>query len=235
MIEDIFISPHPDDIAYSCFGAFHMSKNPCLLTVFGRSKYSANHCVNPLDENIVSGIRKKEDILFADYNNASYYSLNFPDTSLTLSTVKENSICNNSFLSQIKKRIIRFFKKKNIYNLYIPIGNGWHYDHRDIHRIIINLYNEEFISPNRLYLYEDLPYFAETTSSFSLTSYLQSEGICNVAITPHVFDLTDLENMWIYNYKIYESQFDKNEFNQILQYKYSHNANRLQEILWEIC
>ena len=112
--------------------------------------------------------------------------------------------------------------EKNIYNLYIPIGNGWHYDHRDIHRIIINLYNEEFISPNRLYLYEDLPYFAETTSSFSLTSYLQSEGICNVAITPHVFDLTDLENMWIYNYKIYESQFDKNEFNQILQYKYSH-------------
>ena len=109
MIEDIFISPHPDDIAYSCFGAFHMSKNPCLLTVFGRSKYSANHCVNPLDENIVSGIRKKEDILFADYNNASYYSFNFPDTSLTLSTVKENSICNNFFFIPNKKKNYTIF------------------------------------------------------------------------------------------------------------------------------
>lgn len=235
MIEDIFISPHPDDIAYSCFGAFHMSKNPCLLTVFGRSKYSVSHCFYPLDENIVTGIRKKEDILFADYNNASYFSFDFPDSSLTLSGIKEISICKNPFLSQIKKELYDFFLKRNIYNLYIPIGNGWHYDHRDIHRIIINLYKEEVISPNRLYLYEDLPYFAETASSFSLTSYLQSEGICNATIIPLVFDLTDLENMWIDYYKIYESQFDKNEFNQILQYKYSHKANRLQEILWEIC
>lgn len=31
MIEDIFISPHPDDIAYSCFGAFHMSETTSFL------------------------------------------------------------------------------------------------------------------------------------------------------------------------------------------------------------
>lgn len=234
MIEDIFISPHPDDIAYSCFGAFHLSESPHLLTVFGRSKYSADIISGTIDEEKVTEIRKNEDRLFAEANNASYFCFDFPDSSLTLDGVKEVTTFQNPYLEQIKNEITNYLAKMGMCNIYIPIGNGWHNDHRDIHRIMVNIYNEGCIHCNRLFLYEDLPYFSEVSPSFSLPLYLQSEGVTNVNTVPLVFDLTEIKSMWINCYHIYRSQYDINEFNQIIQYKYSHKANRLQEILWKI-
>ncbi len=234
MTEDIFISPHPDDIVYSCFGAFHESEKPYLLTVFSRSKYMSDNNLF-WDEEKVTKIRVKEDRLFANMYKAGYSCLDFPDSSLTLNNIKEVTLYRNPNLLLIKKRLIDFLSRRNDYNLFIPIGNGWHNDHRDIHKIMMAMHKENNIHCNRLYLYEDMPYYSETSPSFSLTDYLKSEGLQNATLIRHEIDFTELKNIWMERYNIYKSQYDRNEFCKIMQYKYSHKVNRLQEIIWEIC
>lgn len=235
MIEDIFISPHADDVAYSCYGALNTSRQPVILTIFGKSKYVINNKrTTHLDINDITQIRKDEDSLFAEMNNAHIYSFDFPDSSITIDHSTDIINFKNPYYQEIKESVINFLKNRENYNIYAPIGNGWHWDHILTNQIIIELINENYLNFNRFYLYEDLPYYIDTIRHFSIKEYFQSRFLFPIEIRRHDVDMSAIREKWKNQYRIYESQFCEDEFNKIHEYKISHKNGRLIERLWEI-
>ena len=122
---DIFISPQPDDIAYSCFGAVKKSQNPkIVISVFSKSKYAFGRTDNDIFE--ISQMRRREDCSFAEYVDARYFSFDLDDSSV--------SFDNSDFVKdKLKRTIIELLQEAILHNkpcsLYAPIGITWHRDH----------------------------------------------------------------------------------------------------------
>ena len=83
----IFLSPHPDDIAYSCYGPLVNPPVPRLdssliLTVFSVSRHATGELGRRGCQHEVTRVRKAEDETFASSVGCRLLSLDFPDSSV---------------------------------------------------------------------------------------------------------------------------------------------------------
>lgn len=72
-MQDIFLSPHYDDIAFSLSSFFH--KNDIIINIFTESNYIENKNMNLSMS--VSELREKEEQDFISRNSLKYLNLGF--------------------------------------------------------------------------------------------------------------------------------------------------------------
>lgn len=225
-MNDIFFSPHPDDIAYSCFGAIHASRNKkIIVTVYPVSRYSFDSAQNDVTE--TTTLRKKEDRLFAKSENADILFLDYADSSITMLAPKKYS---NLGLGHD----IHFVLSNNSpSNIYLPIAIGWHTDHINLRDIILSIVKKNKQLVNRVYLYEDLPYACD----FSTIDYYNeikklTEDMDIRIVNPIMIDISTCIELWKIMVKSYKSQYNQDEYRRILDYKSKNGF--FSEKIWEV-
>src|SRR3989344_7815375 len=94
--KSLFISPHPDDIAFSISGLLlsKMFKGATLLTIFTGSNYAPNLATTEIAK--ISHVRKDEDRSFCERFELQYAYLDLKD-SLARGISKELTTTLNSF------------------------------------------------------------------------------------------------------------------------------------------
>ena len=171
----LFISPHPDDIAYSCFASLVNPpgdlKSTLIVTVFNRSLTALNGFGERGSVEGITQVRRKEELLFASTVGCQVQFLEFPDTSVRFTSAYSSSgyiSRTDAIYFKVKKSlskiIIPFLGKIPI---YIPLGIGEHPDHCIVRDAVKEIIYESPVqhSPHFLLFYEDLPYaikFAES-------------------------------------------------------------------------
>lgn len=170
-----FVSPHPDDIAFSCYASL---RNPLtahqkflVITVFDQSLFSFNKELSGVEG--ISQIRKDEDQAFCRANNCDYMSLNLPDSSVRYKEVNaEYKIgpAEDPIFETAKKSMQHILKTAILTStpIYVPLGNSLHLDHlivRDAVRDIVAANGPSNGRPPSIFYYEDLPYAARWTEA----------------------------------------------------------------------
>jgi LmbE family N-acetylglucosaminyl deacetylase len=225
---DIFVSPHADDIAYSCFGSIHFSKNEkIIVTVFSLSRYAYNSSKNEIEE--TTNLRKMEDKRFADAENSRLIFLDFSDTSIYM----PKSTQDDNIIQQIEDCFLKIIVKFEPCNIFIPIAIGWHLDHHRTRNAILSFIKKHPQFINNIYLYEDLPYacdFSAVEYREEINKIIDSNNICSCI--PSILDITDHFVSWENSVKIYDSQFDEIEYVKMCNYK--RTERKYFERLWRI-
>lgn len=226
----LFISPHPDDIAYSCFIAANLYiKNKHLLTIFGKSRYGYQSTNN--DVNIISRIRRSEDSLFAEFIQAQLDYIEFEDSSLTFNN-DPYSLSSYPNADNLKLTILDNIKKYSYSHVFFPAGLGWHYDHKVVSDIIVKHIIPLFHHSVKFIAYEDLPYVIDLTNNEidkRISELLTVPPIRKVKRLNIIGGSIHLQREII---KKYSSQYEMTLVDKILNYKCYHNIT--QENLWMI-
>lgn len=171
----LFISPHPDDIAYSCFASLVNPpgdlKSTLIVTVFNRSLTALNGFGERGSVEGITQVRRKEELLFASTVGCQVQFLEFPDISVRFTSayssigyISRTDAIYFKVKKSLSKIIIPFLGKIPI---YIPLGIGEHPDHCIVRDAVKEIIYESPVqhSPHFLLFYEDLPYaikFAES-------------------------------------------------------------------------
>jgi len=163
---NIFLSPHPDDVIWSCGDliiSLLSNKKPVkIITLFDGeeemgffNKEQWRNVANP-------EIRIKENKQAMEYLSLKNISFHLNDASLRkdskgqfiYSTIdeifKKNHSENEKILQFIIRKLKEFHRENYIY--YAPLGIGNHIDHIITRRAILN------INPSYLYWYREFPY-----------------------------------------------------------------------------
>ena len=222
---DFFISPHPDDIAYSCFGPICFSQHKkVIVTVYSVSCYAYNSTKNNIYE--TTELRKNEEKLFAQRRNADVIFLNYADSSVTM---QKTSIMNN----QIEQDINNLIKKHYPCNVYAPIAIGWHVDPINLRDISVHLFKTNPHLVNKLYLYEDLPYacdFSTIDYNNEIENLKKYLGINSLVLSE--LNITLYSGQWHDDVHNYKSQFNLDESRRMVAYK--KREEHYYERIWEV-
>jgi LmbE family N-acetylglucosaminyl deacetylase len=169
-----FISPHLDDVAFSCGGTLldkaHSGSQVALCTVFTASTAATDgfalRCQTdkgiPADVDYMA-LRRSEDLAFARFAGIqNNIWLNFPEAPhrgyCSSAELFEDIHSNDTeILDEIVDCLRKLFSHGGFNEVYVPAANGGHVDHRLVLTAIEMAVKEQVITP-RVYLYEELPY-----------------------------------------------------------------------------
>ena len=170
----IFISPHPDDVAFSCYGSITnplaTGSRALMVTVFGRSVFlevkDPNMKMEDEDVKHVSRIRLLEDEAFARYVNCDIETLVLPDTSIRYpnrlgqrtDVLPTQDPIYQDVLNDLRP-ILENFINQGVH-IYVPLGIGEHLDHLIVRCAVQELCNSsQILTANcaELRFYEDIP------------------------------------------------------------------------------
>lgn len=214
----LLISPHPDDIAYSCLlPAYDNDNISTVLTVFGQSKYAYGSS-NAYNADWVTAIRKSEDLEFCSLINAKLIYLDYADSSISFSSDK-TYIDLYPFHRELAEII-----KSNIFDhhfrrVYFPMALGWHYDHKIIRDIILKEVAPCCDGIADFVMYEDLPYtlqFSDNDMAIALMHILKDKGYTKLTSSIMKSSDTALQRQVI---DIYKSQYETDTVRQIIKHK----------------
>ena len=169
----IFLSPHPDDIAYSCYGSLVNPPAPRLdaifmLTVFSTSVRANGQLGQRKSQEEISQIRQQEDETFARSEGCQIVTLGVPDSSARHETnsgpeISLNDSTKHPIFETVKAAISQVIGPAVGHaSIYVPLGIGSHVDHRMV-RDAARIIAAESGVPGALAglrYYEDLPYAA---------------------------------------------------------------------------
>ena len=226
---DFFLSPHPDDIAYSCFGPICLSQHKkVIVTVYSVSCYAYNSTKNNIYE--TTELRRNEEKQFAYRRNAEVIFLNYADSSITMhKSIEETNKMNN----RIKQDIQNLIKDYYPCNVYAPIAIGWHVDHINLRDIAVHLFKTNRLLVNKLYLYEDLPYTCDLTTvdyCREINGMTKNLGIRSLVLSE--LNITLYSGQWHNDIHNYKSQFNLDEYRRMVAYKKKNE--QYFERIWEV-
>lgn len=157
----IFISPHFDDICFSLAGfiqTLNKDDEKIIINIFTKSNYIRRMKLENLNFNmkinLVSEIRRNEDLNFCKKYKIKQVNLDFFESSLQNEFKQEIETIKNSLSININN-IIKNSNNKQI-NIYFPLGVGNHKDHILTFTLGKNLMTE--FPKLKFYFYCDLPY-----------------------------------------------------------------------------
>lgn len=186
-LTELFVSPHPDDICYSCYGKVHNGENKpssstsrMIVTIFSKSRCCNGHLGEELKQNLdnISQIRTNEDEAFAMSVGCQLIQLGLSDSSARdeFSRKEELAIQSKSEQAKAVKSHPTYQKVEKALNdllrwavkckatIYMPVGIGCHIDHlmtRVATESILEQIRTESISRRLSVIvnyFEDLPY-----------------------------------------------------------------------------
>lgn len=215
----VFLSPHFDDLAYSCSTLAMPEKkykHLILLNIFTRSAYAPN--VQPTLSGKISKVRAIEDMEFCKKNGFDYINLGYKDSSLRgydNDSELEGDVFDDELFFKVKSHIHEQLKILDFHFLFCPLGLGNHIDHQIVYQTI------RHSNPKTpVIFYEDLPYackFGPTFLTRILKKYYRN-------LSP-VFYPVSLE-IKQKNMEIYASQKLDDNIKSILEYAVSHPESK---------
>ncbi len=159
---NIFLSPHSDDVCFS-LGVFAQSSlNSVIVSIFTTSNYLANKPDVSAKDNTskVTSVRKSEDEAFANHISANHISLNLLDAPLRglkiFSKPTENEIeyVQESLRRTLEELLSNYDRGVTI---FAPAGIGGHVDHITTRDFILKNMGE-LNDRCEIAFYEDLHY-----------------------------------------------------------------------------
>ncbi|BBM85881.1 PIG-L deacetylase family protein [Candidatus Uabimicrobium amorphum] len=148
----VYISPHLDDVAFSCAGSLLLEEQkPLSITIFSDAEpeNKKQAFVKRQQEESVAAVRGNYDFLFAGFNdlrntkNARYFGLIWGEMEPHLIT---------SVYEYLQKIVEQTQAKK----LIAPLGVGRHVDHRICYEAVCKLHSN--YPELEIWFYEDRPY-----------------------------------------------------------------------------
>lgn len=230
----IFISPHPDDIAYSCFGTiFNTVCDPSsdvLVSIFTRSvfpKYDKN-CPSELEDEF-SHERVLEDQNFCMWMKCDYVHLDFSDSSVRDDEDK------NRIKEEVVASLRTILMRNSSANVYIPLACKNHVDHEMVRDAVIEIFEECRYAFERLFVYEDLPY-ASLMSENELKKQvagLRREGDVAYRLAPVIVDVETCWKEKMKAFRMYMTQINQEHLNYISWHADRVGRNCRSERLWK--
>jgi LmbE family N-acetylglucosaminyl deacetylase len=184
-IKELFVSPHPDDICYSCFSTVSQGDKGVIdgerviVTVFSKSRCANGELGEQLKRSIpdISRVRKVEDEAFAGMVGCKLYSLDQPDSSARDEFSRWTHLADQDLEEQhrVVKSHVQFPETVRVLSpilrwavkckaaVYMPLGVGCHVDHLLTRVAVTTIFDEIKAERNaklpiKLTYYEDLPY-----------------------------------------------------------------------------
>lgn len=176
----LYISPHPDDVAFSCFGAVRAVRaapeGAVLVTVFSESDWTAQTGFAPQLRDSIAAVRRQEDAAFATWLRLRQIDFRLPDSGVRGYTEHER-YSGKTDLDPIGKTLAQRLKDLagevgELDRVFLPLGLGNHVDHvlvRDLGKL-------EFLNVRSLFFYEDLPYASQIEME-QISAVAESLGI----------------------------------------------------------
>ncbi|SHG39421.1 PIG-L deacetylase family protein [Streptoalloteichus hindustanus] len=202
----LLVSPHPDDIAYSCGGvvAAHLGEaTATLLTVFGRSEWTVSPRLAAEGQEAVSRVRAEEDRRYCDAHGIAYTLLDFPDASLRGYDDEGEltaRVADDPLTDEVVDVLAEAVRAAAPDLVLAPAGMGDHIDHLMVHEALRRV-DHEF---STLY-YEDIPYSAH----HEITGVEDTMRGARKLEPFHVFDISSAIDDKIAGMLVYESQTDE--------------------------
>ncbi len=250
----IFLSPHFDDVVYSCGGTLGVQLSsglrPLVITIFGGVP-PANTQLSPLatqihqdmgvspSQGVGAGIetRRKEDAAALDYLQVDYLWLDYLEAIYRgeppYYTTKEQLIggeVNSADLvidHQLAQDLVALQERLPDAAWYAPLGIGRHVDHQLVSSAADRLVQRGA----KVYLYEELPYVLKAGA---LETRLQELG---ETLEPVLVEMSEMLPYRLEAADIYTSQIGPNFGDQATMHKvmetYTHNIRPIETICLE--
>lgn len=199
--QDIFFSPHFDDVVLSCGGTICANKKPLVVTVFSShgkrkiSRYARKYlqfCGFQNSKGYFNS-RKKEDRKAAKILKYDTSWLGFPEA---IFRFKKKFFFDKFFYNDLKsllgkiksedKEILEKIREKvekiiNSYSnketkLYFPLGIGNHVDHQLLNQIGFEINQNNQLNIKGVFFYEDFPYILGIDRK-KLEKFLSKRGL----------------------------------------------------------
>lgn len=169
----IFLSPHPDDIAYSCYGSIRNPPVPNLngaliITVFNIGKTAPALQGHQKSQAEISKIRQAENEAFACSEGCRIIFLDHPDSAVRGEPnegpqISRRNSTNHPIFHSVKETILNSIQAALGHaSIFVPLGIRDHIDHRIVRDVAVQIIAEANILDieSSLIYYEDLPYAA---------------------------------------------------------------------------
>lgn len=196
----IFISPHPDDIAYSCYASLVSPLADCtrtlIVTVFGSSIRARGSLGSRGSKDEISAARLQEDREFTSITKCNLLSLKFHDSSLRYKEWVAFDALDpraDPVFARVKRALRRIIKTLlGGASIFIPLGIGSHIDHCIVREAVRDILCEYWIAHGsyELFYFEDLPYAAVFKDT-------EIERFARMTISPTAKPIiVSLESLW---------------------------------------
>ncbi|MEU5977801.1 PIG-L family deacetylase [Streptomyces sp. NPDC047315] len=157
----LLVSPHPDDVAYSCGGTLAAVGRPAdatLLTVFTRSAWALQKRLRRAGPDVISARRHQEELRYCQLRGVGrYLSLGFADASLRgYDEVTEvtSSAADDALRDKVDEAVAQAVRDFAADTVLAPAAVGGHIDHRLVHDAVRGATGTGAL----VLFYEDLPY-----------------------------------------------------------------------------
>ncbi|GAA4932931.1 PIG-L deacetylase family protein [Streptomyces coeruleoprunus] len=157
----LLVSPHPDDVAYSCGGLLAAVGRPAhatLLTVFTRSAWALPKRLRRAGVRVISARRREEELRYCRLRGlADYRPLGFDDASLRgYDDVAEvsSSVEADGLRGAVEEAVSAAVRASGADTVLAPAAVGGHIDHLLVHGAVRGAVGNGAL----LLFYEDLPY-----------------------------------------------------------------------------
>ncbi|MEU7725115.1 PIG-L family deacetylase [Streptomyces sp. NPDC040724] len=157
----LLVSPHPDDVAYSCGGLLAAVGRPAhatLLTVFTRSAWALPRRLRRAGARVISAQRRQEELRYCRMRGlAEYWPLGFADASLRgYDDVAEVSspLEADGMRDAVEEAVADAVGRSDADTVLAPAAVGGHIDHLLVHGAVHGAAREGAL----VLFYEDLPY-----------------------------------------------------------------------------
>ncbi len=250
----IFLSPHFDDVVYSCGGTLGVQLSsglrPLVITIFGGVP-SANTQLSPIAAQIhremgvslslgagaAIEIRRKEDAAALDYLQVDYLWLDYLEAiyrgTPAYYTTKEQLIggdVNNADLAidhQLAQDLVTLAERLPDAAWYAPLGIGRHIDHQ----IVSSAADRLIQRGSKVYLYEEFPYVLKAGAR---EARIQELG---EALEPALVEMSEMLPYRLEAADMYTSQVGPNFGDQATMHKametYAHGIRPVETICLE--
>jgi len=227
----IFLSPHFDDVVYSCGGTLGVQVScglrPLVITIFSGPP-APNQELSPLaiqehrkmgvgvtqEPGYAIEVRQKEDAAALDYLQADYLWLDYPEA-IYRGTPPYYTTVEQVIGGDVHPEDLRIDQQlaQDLLNLqsrlpdaawYAPLGVGRHVDHQ----IVCSAADRLVQRGAKVYFYEDFPY---VTKEGALQARLQELG---GAYEPELVEMSEMLPQRIKATYLYPSQIERNFPNQ---------------------
>jgi len=210
----MLLSPHSDDIALSGAGwlstfipRFGVTAN--LVTIFSQSKWAPN--VAGQDPVLIKRQRLSEDTRYADQLGVDFSYLDLLDSSMIgLDEVQELQSWPTSGMDPRAAKLrswLSDYVSKSSCILALPIGVGFHVDHRLAANVVADL------NPARVLYMEDMPYAIEAERG-SFESLCKARHCHPYSVTGTLMQARKKENAL----RLYGSQFTEQEIERCVMW-----------------
>ncbi|MEV7615465.1 PIG-L family deacetylase [Streptomyces sp. NPDC089799] len=203
----LLVSPHPDDVAYSCGGLLAAVGQPAhatLLTVFTRSAWALPRRLRRAGTQVISARRREEELRYCRLRGlAEYRPLGFADASLRgYDDVAEVSspVEADGMREVVAEAVAEAVDRSGADTVLAPAGIGNHIDHLLVHAAVRGAARGDALT----LFYEDLPYAGQRGASAVLRTLRDGRGLVPYAGV----DISGVVEQKVRGMYVYGSQTD---------------------------